>query len=224
MLSMVLPILELSDYHRQLTDYAIANLRETADATFELVIVETAETPRLSAAADVHVHKPNVTSISNDMNAGLEEASGDVAGHTANDIVVAQGWDSALLRPWDLFGDCGATTLLADSHRGQQRAEVEEGFYGPIMTYEPSSRFDAETFPNIFADTDLVMRIYREGRRMYRNWRSRVRHIGGGEQTWRDVAGAERPALFAAARDRFWARHQDSGLMMARALYEGWPI
>ena len=222
---MVLPILELSPYHRSLTDFAIKNLREKAKEPFELVIVETGEKSRLEKEADVYVHVSERTCIAHDMNLGLEAASSKIVGHTANDLVFEDDWDQALLEPWIVFeSDCGATTLLANTHKPPSFLKIEEGFYGPVMTYKNTYRFDAERFPNIFGDTDLVMRIYRDGWRCYRNHSGKVRHLGGGEQTWRDVAGANRAQLFHEARDRFREVHQHSGIMMFRALWEGWAV
>ena len=223
-LSVILPVIELTEFHARLTDNAIRNLRQTAAGPFELVIVETAESPRLVSAADIHVHKGERSCYSADFNAGLVAASGTFFAQTANDLVLGAGWDDALLAPWRSRSDCGAATLLSTAHSAEHRTDIEEGFHGPIMAFPRGWTLDAEEFPNIFSDTDLVMRIYREGRRMYRNWSVRAHHIGGGEQTWRDVAGPDKGAIFMAARERFRARHQDCGLMMFRALYEGWRV
>lgn len=221
-LSVILPVLELSDYHRGLTDFAIKNLRATADNPFTLIVVETGG-QRLESVADVHVHRPERTCYTTDFNAAMDVVNTSHVVQTANDIVMERGWDTALWEPFERFSDCGASTLLSDERRQRRGNHIEEGFFGPVMCFSSEWRLD-DAFPNLFSDTDLVMRMYRAGFRMYRNCRVGIRHIGGGEQTWRDVAGAERPSIFGDARRRFHDRHQDSGLLMFRALYEGWAI
>jgi glycosyltransferase involved in cell wall biosynthesis len=216
--SVLLPVMHLSDYHRELTRSCVARMRENTGVPFELVIVETASGDA-AHLADVYVHREERTNIVTDMNIGLEEASGDFVVHTGNDILVHDGWLEALIEPWGAMEHCGATTLgsLELGHRPEAR--IEEGIYGPIMMFPAKYRFDRD-YENIFSDTDLIMRIYRSGKRMFRNFRSVVRHLN--QATYRVAyTQSERAEQWARGKQTFAAKHAGCGLSMFRMLYDG---
>lgn len=214
--SIVLPILLLNEYHRTLTHECIKRMRERTDRPFELVIVETGSR-EFEKLADKHVYRPERTCLNHDMIAGLAACSStsELVGHTGNDILVDEGWLEALWEPWDR-DDCGASTL-ASSELGHRRMDrIEEGIYGPIMLFEPEWSYDPD-YPDIFADTDLIMRIYRSGKRMFRNYNSVVRHLN---QVTYSLAYStqERAEKWAQAKSLFRAKHGSCGLAIYRDL------
>ena len=215
--SVMMPVKIDHKWQIPMTICAITTLRCTTEIPFELVIaLKNPDTvlPAMDDCVDRWVMCPKGTSATEDCNLGLDACSGTHAIYTGNDVFVRPGWLEALLECWKI-GDCGAATLAAGDLKHKSVRRIMEGWYGPFMMFDAKRRFDAETFPASFADTDLVMRIYGEGLRMYRNWAVVIQHL-----THSTMGAAD----FDQAKGRFAAKHAGSNLMMYRALTEGWQI
>lgn len=167
---------------------------------------------------------PTKSSPNADCNTGLDLCSADFVVYTGNDIFVRQGWLEALLEPFDKLRDCGASTLSSgDLHRNiPPHDRIFEGVYGPFMMFRRLDRegnpwkYDAGTFPSQFGDTDLIMRMYGQGYRMYRNWKVRIEHLN--VQTHDQKVNAED---FQSAKARFIEKHKNSPYLMFQILASG---
>jgi len=224
-ISVMMPVLIEHEWQIPMTRCAIDTLRATTEYPFELVVVETGRQAfNNSALVNRYVHKPERTKPTLDCNAGLEAATGDLVVYTGNDIFTRPGWLEALLSCF-ARADCGIATLasadLKATNAGVYFGQdiITEGLYGPFCMFPRTWRYDAENFPCQFADSDLIMRIYEAGGRMLRNNKVIIEHLN--RQT---LSGADNDADFQAAKQRFIELHQQSGLLVFRALAEGWIV
>jgi len=192
----------------------------TTAIPFELVIAE-AGTNVLEDLADKHLQRPKNVTIVKRLNAAIEEASGDILIHTANDIFMRKGWLEALLECFEI-PDCGVATLAASDLKHTPTDKIAEGVYGPLFAFEKGFKFD-EDYTDIFSDSDLIMRIYESGKRSYRNWNVLITHLY--QATYATMYNQEeRERKFKEGRDLFIQKHKDSKLLMYRILSEGWVI
>ena len=93
-----------------------------------------------------------------------------------------------------------------------------EGVYGPFMMFDAKWRLDDETIPDLFSDADLVMRIYRDGKRMYRNWSVVIEHLN------KQTLVTQDQNYFGKTKEKFIQRHSGCPLLMYKMLVEGWAI
>lgn len=222
--SVMMPVLMTEPtWQLPMTVCALDTLRRTTDMSFEMVVVETAKapTPEIQARADVYIHRPYRTNPTTDCNIGLDACTGDQIVYTGNDIFVRPGWIEALLQAYMMPHSmdshmCGAATLASADLKHTQQPLIQEGIYGPFMMFDKAERFDADTFPCQFADTDLIMRLYSRGLRMIRNWNVVIQHLN--RQT---LSGPDNDRDFAEAKKRFVKKHAGSPLLMYKILVEG---
>lgn len=217
--SVMLPVLINEPWQVPMTICAIDTLRLCTDLAFELVIVETGDrTVEIEKRATTYIHRPFRTNPTTDCNVGLEACRGEFVVYTGNDVFVRPGWLECL---WECFqiGDCGAATLASADLKHSPANIIMEGVYGPFMMFPKHYRFDAVTFPCQFADTDLIMRIYCEGMRMYRNWKTVIHHLN--RQT---LSGQDNVEDFKRAHARFSEKFLGCPLLMYKILTEGHVI
>lgn len=213
-----MPVLINEPWQVPMTRCAIETLRLTTDVPFRLIVVETESTEIDGDGLDDYIHFPKKSSLTLDCNAAIDrlEAAGCThVVHTGNDIFVRPGWLEALIEPWEKFADTGMTTLGNAELKHTPGDLIYEGVYGPFMMFEASERFDP-AFPAQFADTDLVMRLYKKGKRSYRNHSVVIQHLL--RQT---LGGPDNEEKFLYYRKQFIERHKDSPLRMFRYLAEG---
>lgn len=221
--SVVLPVKMKHGWQLSMTRHAIETLRCTTDYPFQLVVVETG-TEYLKDACDLWVYVPEKDSLSPnyDSNLGLAAADGEFIVYTGNDVFVRPGWLEALLV---CFGipDCGLATLASADLKHTPPAVffgqpiITEGVYGPFMMMRKGEEFDWRRFPSSMGDSDLIMRVYRRGQRMYRNNSVIIEHLN--QQTLGHEASNR---ALEDARRTFVATHSSSPLLfMYRILTEG---
>lgn len=239
--SVVMPILIIEPWQANMTVASIMSLYDGTKIPFELIVVETASryfappADRLGPVAhedgievfaaakiDKYIHVEEVANATADVNRGIRAATGSLIVYTGNDIFVKPNWLEAMLDCF-VIKDCGAATLGAQELGHEPVKTIMEGFYGPIMMFRQGWEYDAETFPHLFADADLVMRIYEAGFRCYRNHSVVVTHPN--QQTDRSMFDkGTRDRRFTEAKDAFIRKHHRSNKMMFRGLIEGWKI
>ncbi len=219
--SVIMPILIEKKWQIPMTQCAIDTLRCTTDYPFEFIIVETG-TNLFEKEADKYIHRPQKTSVSIDLNLAFKEATGDYILRTQNDIFTRPEWLEAILECFEIE-DCGLATLAAAEliaekmgRLARDHEDIQEGVYGPFMAFRNGWFFDEENFPYGFNDTDLIMRIYRNGQRMYRNWRVTIQHLN--KQTTGNDTHEERLEI---AKQKFIEKHQDCPFYMFRVLALG---
>jgi len=224
--TVILPIRITEKWQAIMTDCCIATMRATTEVPYELIVVESGS-DYFGERKDIdgrYLHFPQGIGYAKEFNRAIDMASGDYIVHIGNDIFTRPGWLEALLKCFEIPSDCGAATL-ASSELGHEPIDiVMEGLYCPIMMFKKEWRFD-EDFSDVFLDSDLIMRIYKAGFRMYRNWNVVITHLC--QQTFsKENTKEQKDKKFNAGKDLFIKKHSDSSftLWMYRAIIEGWKV
>lgn len=173
-ISVVMPVKIMEEWQAPMTRCAIDTLRCTTDIPFELIVAESGIHPLFSKGVDRHIHCKG-DSVNEDTNEGFYQVTGDYTVYTANDIMVRPGWLEALLQCFEIE-DCGIATLASSDLNMTPSNCIIEGIYGPFMMFENIRVFNHRQFPQAFGDTDLIMQIYKEGKRSYRNHNVIIQH------------------------------------------------
>ncbi len=230
-IAVVLPILIEHQWQVPMTKCAIDSLYCTTNIPFNLIIIETDDYHSGTFTRDgdeypipdppiIHHHIKERGNAARDVNVGLNIADFDLkcthTVYTGNDIFVRDGWLEAHLKCWEI-SDCGASTLASSDMQHQQQDLISEGVFGPHYMFESHRRFDEERFPATFGDTDMIMGIYKEGKRKYRNWNVVIQHLL--RQT--TGSGEDHQKGFLEARERFAQKHAGCPLWMYQALVQG---
>lgn len=227
-ITVLFPVIHLEPWQRIMSEAALQIMQETTAIRFNLCIIETQSNlleEWAYAAGVTYLHFPKRRSLAQDLNDGITatERETDFYVHTGNDIFLKPGWLEALLACFAFRRDCGIGTLAASDMKHEAEDCIQEGVYGPLFMFRKGYKFDALNFPSIFSDTDLIMRVYTDGFKSYRNWSVVVGHMN--QQTYALLHNRkDRTRKFEEARERFRQKHQGSGLFMFRALYEGFAI
>ena len=225
-ISVVLPVLAPTPFLRAMTEFSIRTLREHADSPFELVLVEAVDDyfdPNRvgwgrdpSLAPDKYLRFEQKRGCIREFNAGADASSGEFIVSTGNDVFVPPHWDTELLRCFEARRACGVASLSAlapGAVIGPPEAQdaIVEGMYSPFMMYRREWRLD-EAFVKIYADSDLIMRVYESGKRAFRSCRAHVHHLARMTSDRVDPGGHARDL----ARDErlFYQRWGRSPLMM----------
>lgn len=182
-ISVIMPVYVGEQWHVLMTRFAIDMLRECTKLPFELVIAEVGG-DHFKSMADTHIRTEGLGYIQRDINRAIEASSGEYVVVTGNDVIVKPNWLDALIRPFEVFGDCGLTSLSAREGDGGLIGPsypvdlIVETVYCPLMLFHRKWRLD-ETYPGMYGDSDLVMRIYAAGLRAYMNCSSPIYHFHG---------------------------------------------
>jgi len=181
-ISVVIPVLITNNKQLQMTVKCIQLARAKTKLPFELVIVET-ESQHLIDYADTYIYESKRVNPAHSHNLGWKIATGDYVGLLTNDVYVDDNWLECLIEPFNKFADCGATTLATTQFQHQQQNLIEEGNWWSIMMssrkiFDEVGYYDEQYFA-AFEDTDLLLRIYLAGYKMYRNFNCVVEHLVG---------------------------------------------
>ena len=191
-ISVVLCVLTPTPFLRAMTEFAIKTLRLHADNEFELVVVEADgdyfdplghECLRDEKMLRIDKYLNFIPKIGcvKELNKGLEVATGEFIVCTGNDVIAPPHWDTELLRCFEERKDCGVASLSAFEPGAtvgpaQAMDRIVEGMYSPFVMFRRGESFD-ESFIKIYQDSDLVMRLYERGLRVYRSCRAHVHHL-----------------------------------------------
>jgi glycosyltransferase involved in cell wall biosynthesis len=180
-LSVVVPVLLKSLKHIAMTQKCLDLARKCTQLPFELVIVESG-TQHLAEEADVYIYEKKVTTPEISHNRGFKSASGDYIALLTNDVFVSDGWLECLLDCFKI-SDCGASTLGSTQFHHVKNNTIEEGNWWSVVmikkdVFEKVGYYD-ERYINSWCDTDLLMRMYLSGYKMYRNFNCIVEHLVG---------------------------------------------
>lgn len=221
-ISVVLPILVPTPFLRAMTEFCIKTLRAHADQPFELVVVEAVHHYFESTGPEhpLHVEKyinfPQKIGQVREINAGVDAATGDLIVFTGNDLIAPPHWDTELRRPFELFRDCGASSISAfePGARVGPPAAMDlyvEGMYSPFMAFRKGWRYD-EAYQRVYQDSDLIMRMYDKGLRAYRSCRVHAHHLL--RMTNDNVDKAQHDVILKQDERLFYQRWGKSPLMM----------
>lgn len=189
--SLVVPIYSPLPFQRAMTEFCLKTMRYHADHDYELIVVEAGgehwrpeKHTDPAMRIDKYLNFPERTgNIVAEVNAGADLATCDLIGHTGNDLVMPQGWDTALLEPFKKYADCGMSGLsgiepgAAPVGPADPMPKIVESYYAPLMLADKKWRFDASYPRGWYSDNDLLMRIYKAGLRSYRNCSVQMLHL-----------------------------------------------
>jgi GT2 family glycosyltransferase len=149
---------------------------------FELIIVESGS-QYFSDEADIFIYEKSLaSSAERSHNRGFQVARTDYITLLTNDVFVDVGWLEAMLECFKI-PDCGCATLASSQFNHNKTKKIEEGNWWsvamiPQKTFEQVGYYD-ERFRDSWCDTDLLLRIYKTGKKMYRNFDCVVEHLIG---------------------------------------------
>lgn len=180
--SVVLPVLLPSREHLSMTMKCINLARTKTSIPFDLVIVESGS-QHLIDEADIYVYEKNVTTPEIGHNLGFKVADGDYITLLTNDVFISEGWLEKLYECFENRKDCGASTLASTQFNHTKEEKIEEGNWFSVAMFEKKlferiGYYD-ERFRNSWCDTDLLVRMYKIGLKMYRNFGCVVEHLVG---------------------------------------------
>jgi len=130
-----------------------------------------------------------------------------------NDVFVDVDYLQSLVDCFQVRQDCGIATLASTQFNDKkQKGRIECGIWCSLfMTkkeyFERFGYFDALDFPNVFDDTDFIMRLALNGLLPYKNWSVVVHHKIGMTQYERP----EHKAEYDRNRLRFQHKYKNCG-------------
>lgn len=217
--SVVMPIIITEKWQEYVTEACIRVHRENTNVPFELIIVETLSDKCKGIGEDKYLHHNERTGYAKDFNSGIDVATGDFIVHTANDVFPQLGWLEALLECFEI-ADCGVALLGSKELRHVRCKKIIESMSSPqLMMFRKGHKFD-EYYKNVMVDMDLIMQLYTEGFRSYRNLSVLYHHLG--EMTVTTLFEGE--AIMkqdTTAIDYFRSKFQNSPLVMYRIMESG---
>lgn len=209
-ISVVMPVLIRNDRHLAMTMKCLDLARKNTKLPFELVIIETAS-QYLIDEADIYIYEKNITTPEISHNHGFKCASSEYITLLTNDVFVSEGWLESLIDCFKI-SDCGCSTLASTQFNHQKQDKIEEGNWWSVAMvkkemFEKVGYYD-ERFINSWCDTDLLLRIYKEGFKMYRNFNCVVDHLVGA--TIYEKPGFK--ANYEMGRKLFAEKHEGCGI------------
>lgn len=145
---------------------------------YTLVIVETG-TDYFDEEADVYIYERDRTNATKSINRGLRACNTDYVVLLTNDTFVGDGWLEALVECFETKADCGLATLATTQLGHTQRDEISEGIWFSVAMMRRQDNYFDERFVNSWDDTDLIMRHYLAGQKMYRTYKVLAEHEPG---------------------------------------------
>lgn len=188
-ITVVLPVLAPTPFLVAMTEFCIKTLRTHADNPFDLVVVEAEfnffDSERRTLDPDVRPDRylnfsPKIGGVK-EINAGIRAVETEFVVSAGNDVIVPPHWDTELLRPFEMYKDCGVSALSAMEPGtvigpGNNLPMIVEGMYSPFMMWRRGWEFD-ESYVRVYQDSDLILRLYAAGLRAYRNCNAHVHHL-----------------------------------------------
>lgn len=176
-ISVVVPILIRNEYQYGMTSRCLQAAKSKTKLNYETVIVET-ETKYFSDQADIYIHEKSRSTSTKSINRGFRCATGDLVVLLTNDVIVEDGWLEALVECFKI-SDCGLSTLATTQFHMQKQKVIAEGIWFSVAAIPKEDAWFDEAFDGAWDDSDLIMRVYQKGKKMYRNWDCVVEHKPG---------------------------------------------
>jgi hypothetical protein len=152
--------------------------KQTTNIPYRTIIVETG-TDHLREFADLHLFEARRTSPTKSMNRAFALCDADLTVLLTNDVFVKDGWLEALMKPFDMFDDCGLSTVASTQFGHQREDKIVEGNWFSLAMWRTNGRVFDERFDGVWDDTDLIMSNYAKGLKFYRNFNCVVDHLVG---------------------------------------------
>lgn len=209
--SVIVPVLVNSLEQVAMTIRCVKTARETTKIPFEVIIVETL-TDYFKDLGDVYIWEKEKTYATVSVNRGLKVSNKAWKVILTNDVFVKEGWLEAMFECFKQNPNCGASTLASNQFNHHQSFKIEEGYWWSVALL-PQGIFDKvgyldESFKGVWDDTDLLMRIYRAGYKMYTNYSVVVEHLIG-ETHYKNPQHTEN---FQHGQKLFYEKHKGCGI------------
>lgn len=218
-IDVVVPVLIKENKHLGMSLRCLSRAKELTSIKYKTIIVETG-TSYLSDHADIHIFERNRTNATKSINRGFFSCDSQFTVLLTNDVMVNEGWLEALLKPFDMYEDCGVTTLGSDQFCHVKKDKIEEGIWGSVfMIPTEYAQFD-DNYVNSWDDSDLWMQMYTRGYKMYRNYNCIVSHNPG--QT--HYGDSEHEKNYEKNRAYFVEKWKDSKLPLYSILTDGYIV
>lgn len=185
MISVVVPVYIKEQKHIPMTYKCIENALDNTKMDFELVVVETCS-EYFKEYADVHIYEKTRTFPARSINRAFHCCYGDFVVLLTNDAMVGNGWLERLVECFEKREDCGLATLASNQFNHSKEDKIEEGIWFSVAMMKKRAEYFDERFKITWNDTDLIMRIYAEGKKMYRNFNCIVEHNNPGTTLYSD--------------------------------------
>jgi len=180
-ISVVIPTLITNNKQLGLTLQCIEQAKNRTNIPFELIIIET-ESSYLQDYADVYIWERKRTTSTKSLNRAFRVCRSDYIVLLTNDVIVGDMWLECLLDAFNRKKDCGLATLATTQFNHKIEDKIEEGIWFSVAMMPKEYAELDEHYVNSWDDTDLVMRVYLKGKKMYRNYNCVVDHITGSTQ------------------------------------------
>lgn len=215
----MIPILIKNDAHIYMTSRCISEARINTRIPFDLIIVESGST-YFQDEADIHIYEKIPTTPEIGHNLGFRVGCRyDKIVLLTNDTFMSKGWLETLLDTFNKKPDCGFSTLGAERFGHNQEDKIEEGFWFDVAMIDrkvfDEIGFYDERFIGSWPDTDLLVRAYKMGWKMYRNFNCIIK----GELNHATVGmNPKHQENYDMGRKIFREKHEGCGL----AIYEAY--
>jgi glycosyltransferase involved in cell wall biosynthesis len=193
--------------HRDMTDKVIYLAKARTRAHLEWVIVETGSS-YYADEADVYIHERERTTPNASMNAGFKACSGDYVIFLSNDVIVCENWVELMSECFLKRLDCGIASLGNNEHGDIPRKEIVPEMYFAVCMMKKEDAWYDPFYKRVWDDTDLCMRMYINGKKLYKNLAGLVYHKP--HSTMGEYAGDR--AEYERCRDYFvnkWQAHKN---------------
>lgn len=214
----VMPVLIRTGRHISMTQRCIELARKCTKVPFQLIIVESGS-QYFQDQADIHVYEKVPTTPEIGHNLGFRIASrNNFVVLLTNDTYMNDNWLEVLLSTFSCKNDCGLATLGCEHQKHAQANEIyEDRWFDVAMidskVFEKIGYYD-ERYNGSWPDTDLLVRAYKEGWKMYRNLNCIVRVEGTQTTVGMNPKHMEN---YEKGRQLFIEKHKDCGLPIYEA-------
>lgn len=177
MIDVVVPIFIKTDKQLAITTQCLLTAKKSTAVPYRTIIVETGS-DYFKDYADIHIYEKEKSTATKSFNRGFALTESERVVLLTNDVIVKDGWVEALDDCFRL-PDCGLSTLATTQLHHIREPRIAEGvWFSVAMIPKKYARFD-ENYANSWDDTDLIMRVYLDGLKMYRNYGVVVDHLTG---------------------------------------------
>ena len=183
--SVVIPCWITDKLQLDFTYRCIGSIRDTSDV--ELIVVNNGSflgKDFMKDEADLYIENPKNFGYAKAINQGFAFATGKylVAGN--NDYYMSDGWEQAMIEVLNNIPEAGISCLHVEGSPKPKICWQEQGTPGGWWMIRKTlwhrlGEFD-ETFFNVFADYDLLWRLWEIGRAVFATPKVTVRHYGEG--------------------------------------------
>ena len=213
-IGVVVPVLIRTDKHLAMTMKCLELARRNTKLPFQLIIVESGS-QYLTDEADIHIFERIATTPEIGHNLGFMVASrNDYVVLLTNDTYMTEGWLESLLECFQI-PDCGLSTLGTERFGHVKKEFIDEGNWFDVAmikseVFKRCGYYD-ERYNGSWPDTDLLLRAYKEGWKMYRNFNCIVT-APQGEAHATVYMNPKHQENYLMGQKLFYEKHKDCGL------------